>query len=47
MVCKSEVQKEEAVVTMLASYDSRGGAEPEEASALHKDCKHAGRVAVA
>ena len=45
--CKSHVQKVEAVVKMMARYDSREEAGTEEAGALHKNYKRTGRVAVA
>ncbi len=45
--CKSQVQKVEAVVKMMARNDSREGAGTEEADALHKNYKHTGKVEVA
>jgi hypothetical protein len=45
--CTSQVQKVEAVVKMMERYDSREGAGKEEAGALHKNCKHTGKVAAA
>ena len=44
---KSQVQKVEAVVKMMAKYDSRDGAETEEAGALHKNWKNTDRVVLA